>query len=550
LLLLPLLLIGWVVFQSQGPQRRLREVATRFPALRASLGPYPVIVLSTPALARAVAPLARRKAGFLFISSDKITLLAPSGARLVRRDFPSNESHVALINHQGISSALPSLLRLQSPEVSAYVAVSSRLGRANEEATQALYTRVAQWFPTQPFPEPRRAAAPLKRVLVGLMALLLVTATGATLWAGSGIHAPDGPSHMVELADRSVLLASRTHLYRLSASGAPLETIVLTDIGFNDGISGLQQLRRDHVLIGDYAQKRIKRCRLDGWQCKPLSGLGDDRLFLDAFSFAVDRKRSRIYASDIARHRLLEFDVEGRLIRRLLPKREFCFPNQVIVHADGVTVVNTNFHKLERFRWSHDRSSLSQVAEWLTVRQGRSDVHCPDPEERFFLRFFHRELASGSRARTFDLATPGRVWPMRAQQMNDGSWWVLNARNGMAMADVVRLAPQTDQPSLVLSGARHDPITLLARENDVLISDLESLSILRFDHAGEAKGKFGAPEFVALMESIRRAVERRQQVHFLGLLALVGTLVVALLTLLHQVRARVRWITAQDPTFR
>ena len=61
LLLLPLLLIGWLVCQSQGPQRKLREVATRFPALRASLGPYPVMVLSKAALARGVAPLARRK---------------------------------------------------------------------------------------------------------------------------------------------------------------------------------------------------------------------------------------------------------------------------------------------------------------------------------------------------------------------------------------------------------------------------------------------------------------------------------------------------------
>ena len=138
---------------------------------------------------------------------------------------------------------------------------------------------------------------------------------------------------------------------------------------------------------------------------------------------------------------------------------------------------------------------------------------------------------------------------MAAQQMNDGSWWVLNARNGMAMADVVRRSPQTGQHSLVLSGASHDPITLLARADDVLISDLGSLSILRFDHAGNAKGTFGSPEFVALMERIGSALEHRRGLHLFGLLALVGALAAALLTLLYRVRERMRWIIAQDPSF-
>ena len=237
------------------------------------------------------------------------------------------------------------------------------------------------------------------------------------------------------------------------------------------------------------------------------------------------------------------------MIRRLRLDRELCFPNELIVNADGFTVVNTNLHKLQRFRWSEDGRSLSSAGEWLTVRQGRERVNCPDPNEAFFVRFFHRERGSGSPARAFNIATPGRVWPMRAVQMKDGSMWVLNARNGMAMADVVRFAPGMTRPSLVLSGVNHDPIALLARADDVLVSDLEGPAILRFSHSGEPKGMFGGPAFVEQMQMIHRAGERRRDLHRVGLVGLVVVLLLAVSFQIWQLRRRVRWVIAQEPTF-
>jgi hypothetical protein len=84
------------------------------------------------------------------------------------------------------------------------------------------------------------------------------------------------------------------------------------------------------------------------------------------FSVAVDAAVTRLFASDIRRHRILELDRNGQPMRTVLSGETLCFPNQVTVWENQLYVVNTNHHKLQWFTLDE----YPQLAgEWHTVEE-------------------------------------------------------------------------------------------------------------------------------------------------------------------------------------
>ncbi|MGB5306000.1 MAG: hypothetical protein WBO57_07140, partial [Gammaproteobacteria bacterium] len=449
-----------------------------------------------------------------------------------------------------LGGMLPPLLRLRFDGRSHYLFKRNCILGNPARTAGKFYAELARSIPG--LPPPRADGFRYMEWAIRIYALLMIGTVFVAIAASWSPGMDEEPMVLAQQGDGQVLAASHRWLYRFDTADQLVERIDLQSLGFGDGISDMESLDDGRFLVGDSGAGIIKVCDFSARQCASLEGFNDERFFLRSFQFVHDPQHERIYAADSSRHRLLELDAEGALVREIAGPDSVCFPNDPLIAQGMLVIANTNHHKL--LAWDLSQAGFSVPAqEWLTVQQGRDDVHCPSVFEAPNTGYFAREIprADASRAVAFSNARPGQIWPFAMTRGPNGGLWVLNAGNNLQHADLLIFNdwPSDSQPQRVYLDDGIDPISMLVRKNDVLLAENDRPSIIRISHDGRVLGEFGDVEFSGMMASI---ADRQQMYEQVSLYAkyIVGVLLLVLLIAVPVVAAlRIRYIQMQDPSF-
>ncbi len=138
---------------------------------------------------------------------------------------------------------------------------------------------------------------------------------------------------------------------------------------------------------------------------------------------------------------------------------------------------------------------------------------------------------------------------MTARRDRRGQWWVLNADAGMTRAEVMVFDEDFSRPRRVDVGDRADPLSLLVRQEDVLITDTRGSAILRVSLDGERLGRFGDARFQAWIETQRARQRRLEWLRIGSITGLLALLAAGLLALGVWRKRRLGEIVAADPAF-
>jgi len=292
------------------------------------------------------------------------------------------------------------------------------------------------------------------------VAVLIVAAVAACLAAiyvagerlGAGAQ---GPSKIARAPDGTVWVVSDGALHQFSAQGEPRREIPLGALGRGPLPSDLVPLADGSMVIAEADPSAAYRCDLAAMRCALLTGaiaqaIGPTR---HALMIAADETARRYYISDNANHRLILLDFDGRVLDATQPRR-LIYPNEIEVAKPGeIVVADTNHHRLVRIGVAGDRFG----ADLWQMRTDRNNLH-----------------------------RVGRVWPMDFTPAAQGGWWVLDARDGMRDADLLRFDPGGQARERVDLGPDADPTQIMALEDGLLVADPKRASLVRVGADGSA----------------------------------------------------------------
>ncbi|MFW2440593.1 MAG: hypothetical protein ACN4GR_14645 [Arenicellales bacterium] len=387
---------------------------------------------------------------------------------------------------------------------------------------------------------------------IRIYALMLMIGVVIAIVASWAPRVDEEPMVLVQQGDGHVYAASNRWMYSFDANDRLVEKIDMQSLGFSNGVSDMEYMEDGRFLVGDSGGGIIKVCDFSARNCEPLKGFKKSKLFLRSFQFTRNPKTERIYVADSSRHRLLELDAQGELIRVIVGPDIVCFPNDPLLVDDILVIANTNHHKL--LAWNLKQPNfIEPTQEWLTVKKGRDDVLCPSIIETPNTEYFAREKRQqgGSRAAAFNNARPGKVWPFVLSRGPKGGMWVLNAGSNMQYADLLMFNewPSDSRPKRVYLDENIDPISILVRKNDVLLAESDRPSIIRISHDGKFIGNFGDTKFNNLMMSISSQQKLYALTAMYAVYAVVVLLILLLIALPVTAALRIKYIQKQDPSF-
>lgn len=469
-----------------------------------------------------------------------VRLPAPDD-RIAEHRLAIAETSIAWIDNGDGAGVVPNMVRLHHDGQSHYLIVLKGLG-VDKKGTRLLHeTLMRMGLAPGSAPRPTRRL----RSALGFAALLVVAASALAVWTAFQAAPIDAPQVLAQTPAGDVLAASPRVLYRFDGEGRLLGRVSLKDLGIQDGISDLEALDEATLLVADHDAGVIKRCELEAAMCELLPAFSTgERPLLRTFQFARDPQTGHLFVADTARHRLSELDEHGKLVDKIAGVETLCFPNSPFLAEGRLYVNNTNHHALVHWEIGSWSSPVSQP----TVAEGRSKVLCPPAVESEWGAFFARERLGDERARPHEIGRCGRVWPIAAGQDHAGHWWVLNGGANLARGDLLMFDSDLVTPRLrVQLPDDADPVDLLVRDDDLLVTDIASASIRRIGLDGNLLPDFGNATFSAALAEQRARLDRLELMRWATIGFLLILLIVGLIFLFVWQRRRINDILACDP---
>ncbi len=471
---------------------------------------------------------------------------ASSSNSYIHLAFARDDTQIKLIDNSSYGSVLPTMVRLYSNHHSYYLYSQTKSGSSDTKATTELYKRIAASLATEGVDDIEiKSTHPL--LYVALLSLVLLV--GITLWAGWQDDSSYFPTTLAKSDNGTVVVASRHYLYVLGDEGQLKQKVSLLELGLVDGLSDIEYIGNDEWLFGDFAEGLIKKCNIQKKLCDALPD-SKQGMFTRVFKFTADMPNGRIYVSDTAQHRLLALSITGELLTEIASEKDgVCFPNDPVLINNKIFVANTNHHEVMVWDVLSENYLLSE--RWLTVKQGRSDVDCPLPEQSEHLAFFARERLKrhGERAVAYEFSRSGRVWPIVLAQV-DNHLWVINGGDDLAFGDILQFDERSNlNVRRIMFDETLDPVMMLQRKTDVLITDSEQGFVHRVAKDGKYLGIFGDKNFQDEILQMKKNREKMAALNSYGLYGLF-VFITMLIMLLFIFRARrIRHIIEQDPAF-
>lgn len=233
------------------------------------------------------------------------------------------------------------------------------------------------------------------------------------------------------------------------------------------------------------ADQILLKCTMDLDQCKSLGSIKAPwrhRLF-------IDPKYQYVHVVDGLGHEVRSYNQYGMLLSSF--KSGLRFPKRIRCYRDSCYLVDTNNRRLV---------SLSQNEAGGFMVNG--------------------ELVFEKLGDDFN-------WIIDAYQV-DGNWWVISADNSMRTSKVNIFDQKGRFKQRLKLEDDAEPFDILLKDNEVLISDIASGEIFRFDPRGEQLGKVNSAKVQEYFSKLITEREKYDQYVFfsklfLALLGIIGT---------------------------
>jgi sugar lactone lactonase YvrE len=308
-----------------------------------------------------------------------------------------------------------------------------------------------------------------------------------------------GPSK-IRVADQGdIWILSDGKLHVFDRLGSEQRTLRFADWKRASLQSDFYPLSGGDVLLAEPETHEVYRCA-PGGGCTPLlaSSRATAGKTTNAMMLAVDESRQRLYVADNAGHRLLLFDLEGKLLDDSGPgKSRFWFPNHIALSDGELLVTDTNHRRIVRLPVSNDRF-------------GQETWTLP---------------TAGAKVRS------KRKWPMSFVALPDGQWWVAIAQEGMRHADVATFDAQGQPLGHVPLENNADPVSMVSVDDRMLIADTEHFRIRQVDARGSPLPDFGPEAFRQDLAALDREAGRWRGVRLAAQAAVILLPVLAILIL-------------------
>ncbi len=431
--------------------------------------------------------------GLLLIAPDELRVVGFERVsdRLLVNRFPATTSKVALFGTEPLLGPGTAVVRLTDSTGGIVLLWRQEpLQRDGGKTTRELFERLRRRVARDPASEDGQERSFLPSL--GRVAILLITLAAAviTVTRVAVVTTPPGPQQVRGAPDGSVFAFTATELLRLERDGSGERRWPLAELGVTDGLTALQGLDHETVLLGDYANGRILRCDLRGPDCRPIPQAG--QRYQRAFKFLLAADGRTLWVSDTARDRVLRTDIDGKSVTELAAPGGWCFPNAIAESGDGgVSVADTNFHRV--LDWNADG----------TFRAARPVVAGEPVATRCTSMVSGNSLPAAWADRAKRYATSGRptalpglaadaVWVTDLARGRDGRWWlVLNADN-LRRGQLVRFDADFSHP-LAITLPHGEPWSVATTDDGVLLADPYVDRLLRFDADGRVRPGSGVP---------------------------------------------------------
>ena len=259
---------------------------------------------------------------------------------------------------------------------------------------------------------------------------------------------------------------------------------------FADNLRAFQRKTNLSPVSPETDDSGLFRCNLDEQRCERFGLAGVD--FKAAFGIFIDQETETVYISDTTRHLLRKFTPDGDEVAATAAT--FKFPNQLLMHDGQLYVADTNHHMVRIVNPDTD---------------GFGDL----------LESFDVVPTEASRA--------GRRWPSHFVRVGE-NWWVNNMKTGMNLGGLYAFDDEWNYLERIALPDDADPISLLALDDEVWVSDWNNDVVRRFTRDGRPLPDL---ESAGLEEILARSrAERRQYTvySFAGVALLVFVLLALL----------------------
>lgn len=422
--------------------------------------------------------------GLLVIVPDEIRLVGVERVsdRLRVDRFPIATSKVALFGTEPLLGPGTAVVRLTDGAGGiALLWRQERRQRGGGKVTRELFDRLRRRVARDPASEDGQGHSYLPALTRVAFLLILLAAAALTLVRIGAIAAPPGPQQVRSAPDGSVFAFTATELVRLERDGSNERRWSLTGLGVTDGLTALQGLDHDTVLLGDYAGGRILRCDLRRPSCSPIPQAGER--YQRAFKFLLAADGRTLWVSDTARDRVLRTDVAGTSVRELAAPGGWCFPNAIVESGDGVvSVADTNFYRV--LDWTADgtfRAARPVVASEPVATRCSSMVSGNSVPAAWIDRA--KRYATSERAVALPGLDAAAVWVTDLARGRDGRWWLVLNADDLRHGQLVRFEADFSHP-LAITLPHGDPWSVATTDDGVLLADPSVDRLLRFDTNG------------------------------------------------------------------
>jgi hypothetical protein len=353
-------------------------------------------------------------------------------------------------------------------------------------------------------------------VVVAIVLLLTGVAVGVWMW-GTGVAASfGGPAALAIAPDGHRFVQIQNYLVEHDAEGEYLRTHDLEELDVEQFLGGFAFFSNGDVLlrrgpdprstfdnlrafgratnrnstVPDEPQSGLFRCELETSYCERFGENGVD--FKAAYSVYIDRETDEVYISDTTRHLLRKYSSKG--VELAPPVAGFKFPNDLMVHDGRLLVADTNHHVIR---------SVNLDTQTFGESIDRKDV-VPRVAK-----------------------TASQTWPSRFARV-DAHWWVNNMQAGMDQGGIYVFDTDWQYVRRIELPTDADPISILAAQDMVWVSDWNNDLVRTFSPTGEFLGNLESPGLESILTSSR---EERRRYTFLsfGGVALIVLLFLGLL---------------------
>jgi NHL repeat len=354
---------------------------------------------------------------------------------------------------------------------------------------------------------------------VKLMAILVLCLVAGglyvSIWADERAEEIEGPTLMRADARQNIWVHVQPMLYGFDGAGNRLGEIRLTKLAVHFPIGDFMMDSSGDLILAVMETQEVQRFDPAGHRkLKFAIKKIEPGRYQGALKVVPDPHGSDYYVADTLEHRILRFDAEGHLKGGFGQigggDGQFHFPNRIAFGPDDrLYVADTNNHR-------------------IVVRERNGTV-------AFSMMTVNTERMPAYRWPThFDFLKGGDLIVInRGPGLEDGELVIINRDRGIVRT--ISLPPDTD------------PDDIVARDEDILVTDRRGMRVIRMAYDGSYLGEFGDPEFLAMLAVRHAGQERYREMASYARWGMGALLVLLLILLVIQRRVESRQAMTGNP---